>query len=121
LEISFLNINDLIGQDFSNSLERSESMLSDTLGDEVDGLIDSSQWGHINCLLSDDTSSANSGGIFSGTSLDNGVNKHFKRVSSSKEMDDFKSMSHNSDGFNLFTSVSSVELEGSYKSLNNWA
>lgn len=121
LDVSFLDVDDLIGKDFSNALLTSESVLSGSLGDKVDGSIDSSEGRNIDSLLSDDTTGSNSGGIFSGTSLNDGSNKDFKRVSSGKEMNDLEGVSYNSDGLNLFTSVSAVELEGSDQSLNDRA
>lgn len=96
-------------------------MLSNTLGDQIDGLVDSSQGRHIDSLLSDDTTCTNSGGIFSWASLDDRVDEYFKRVSSGEQVDDLKSMSDDSDGLDLLTSVSSVELEGSDQSLDNGA
>lgn len=121
LDVSFLNVDDFVGKDFSNALLTSEGVLSGTLSDKVDGSIDSSEGRNIDSLLSDDTTGSNSGGIFSGTSLNDGSNKDLKRVSSGKEMDDLEGVSYDSDGLNLFTSVSAVELEGSDQSLNDGA
>ncbi len=96
-------------------------MLSDTLGDQVDGLVHSPQGRNVDSLLSDNTSSTNSGRIFSGSGLDDGIDEDLKGVSSGEEVDDFEGVSHDSDGLNLLTSVSSVELEGSDKALNDGA
>jgi hypothetical protein len=72
-------------------------------------------------LLPHHTSSANSGRVLSGAGLDDGVDENLKGVSSSQEMDDFKGVPDDSDGFHLLTSVSSVELKGSDESLNDRA
>lgn len=119
MDVSFLNVDDFVGEDFSNALLTSEGVLSGSLGDKVNSSIDSSEGGDVDSLLSDNTTGTNSGGIFSGTSLNEGSNKDLKWVSSSKEMDDLEGVPHDSDGFNLFTSVSAVELEGSDQSLND--
>ena len=120
LKISFLNVDELISQNLSNTLLGSEGMLSHSLGDQIDGLIDSSEGRNVHSLLSHNTTSSNSGGVLSGTSLDNCVDKHLKGVSSGKEINNLKSMSDNSDSLHLFTSVSPVELERSDETLNNW-
>jgi hypothetical protein len=119
LDVSFLNVDDFVGKDFGNALLTSEGVLSGTLGDKVDGGIDSSEGGDVDSLLSDDTTGTDSGGVFSGTSLDDGSDEDLKRVSSGEEMDDLEGVPHDSDGFHLFTSVSAVELEGSDQSLND--
>jgi hypothetical protein len=121
LDVSFLNVDDFVSKDFSNTLLTSESVLSGTLGDKVDSSINSSEGGNIDSLFSNNTTGTNSGGIFSGTSLNDGSNEDLKRISSSKKMDDLEGVPHDSDGFNLFTSVSAVELKGSDQSLNDGA
>ena len=96
-------------------------MLSSTLGDQVDGLVDTSQGGDINCLFSHNTTCTDSGGILSRSCLQQGSNKHLQRVLACKEVDDFEGVSDDSDGFGLLTSVSAVELEGSNETFNNGA
>ena len=96
-------------------------MLSNTLGDKIDGLVDSSQGRNVDCLLSDHTASTDSGGIFSWAGLHDSVDEYFKGVSSGQEVDDLKSMSDDSDGLDLLTSVSSVELKGADEPLNDGA
>lgn len=121
LDVSLLNINDLISQNLSNALLGSESVLPSALGDQVDGLVDSSEGRDINCLLSNHTSSANSGWIFSWSCKHKCANQYFQGISSCEEVDDLECMSDDSDGFNFLSCVSSVELEGSNKSLDDGA
>ena len=121
LQVSLLNVDQLVSQNLGNGLLGPKGMLSHSLGDQVDGLVDSSEGGNVNCLLSHHTTSSNSGGILSGTGLNDSVDENLKRVSSGEEVDDLKSMPHNSDGLNLLTSVSSVELERADKSFNDGA
>ena len=46
----------------------------------------------------------------------NGLDKHFEWVSSSQKVNDFESVSDDSDGLDFLTSVSAVELEGTDES-----
>jgi hypothetical protein len=121
LEVALLDVDELVGQHFSNGLLGPEGVLTDSLGDQVDGLVDSSEGRHVHCLLSNHTTSTDSGGVLSGTGLHDGVHEDLKRVSSGEEMDDLEGVPHNTDGLDLLTSVPAVELEGSNESLDDGA
>jgi len=62
-------------------------------------------------LLSGNTSRSDLGGVFSWASELDGSDEDFKWVSSGQEVDDFESVSDDSDGLDLLTGVSAVELE----------
>jgi len=85
-------------------------MLSGSLGNQIDSLIDSSQRRNVNSLLSDDTASSNSSWIFSRTSQQQSIDNDLQGISASEQMDDLECVSYDSDGLSLFTSVSAVEL-----------
>ncbi len=121
LQIALFNVDQLVSQNLSNGLLGPESVLTDTLGDEVDGLVDSPEGRHVHCLFPNHTSSTNSGGVFSGTGLDDCVDENLKRVPSSKEVDDLEGVPDNSDGLHLLTGVPAVELEGADESLDDGA
>ena len=121
LQVALLNVDKLIGKDLSNGLLGPEGMLTNSLGDQVDGLVDSSEGRHIYCLLSNHTTSTDSGGVLSRAGLHNSVDEDLKRVSSGKEMDDLEGVPDNTNGLDLLTSVPAVELEGSNESLDDGA
>ena len=121
MDVVLLNVDDLISQTFSDSLSSFEWVLSGSLGDQVDGLVDSSQRRYVNGLLSDNTTSSDSSWIFSRTSQQQSIDNYLQRISASEQMDDLECVSDNSDGFSLFTSVSAVELEWAYKTFDNGA
>lgn len=52
---------DLVGEGFRHGLVGSERGLSGALHDEVDSLVDSSEWGDVNSLSSHGTSGTDSG------------------------------------------------------------
>ena len=113
---------DLISQSFRHGLVGSECALSGSLADQVDSLIDSSEWGDIDGLSSDGTTGTNSCGVFSGSTLNDGLEKYLKWVLAGEEVDDLKTLSENSYG-HLFFTVLSVHTnhEGVDESLGNWA
>lgn len=96
-------------------------MLTSTLGDQVNSLIDSSQRRNVNGLLTHNTAGSDSGRILTRSTHQQGSDKHLQWVFAGQEIDDLECVADNSDGFCLFTSVSAVELEGSYESFNNGA
>ena len=121
LEVALLNIDQLVSKDFGNGLLGPEGVLTDSLGDQVDSLVHSSQGRHVNSLLSHHTTSSDSGGVFSGASLDDGIDENLEGVSSGEEVDDFEGVPDDADGLDLLTSVSSVELEGADEPLDDGA
>lgn len=100
---------------------RSEACVSGSLAHEIDSLVDSSQWGNIDGLSSDGTSGTDSGGIFSGSSLNDSFKENLEWVGTGEEVNDFKGLSEDSDSHLLFTILSVVtnhDLIG--ESLSNW-
>lgn len=96
-------------------------MLSGALGNQVDGLVDSSHGRNVDGLLSDNTSSSDSSGVFSGACLDDCVDENFEGVFACKEINNLESVPDDSDGLNFFSCISSVELHASDQSLDNRA
>ena len=109
----FVDVEDFVGQTFSNGLLGSERVGSDSVGQKVDGLVDSSHGGNVDGLLFNLTSSSDSGGVFSWAGKLDGSDEDFKGVSSGQKVDDFEGVSDDSDGLDFLTSVSAVELHGS--------
>jgi len=98
-----------------------DGTVASSVGDQLDSLVDSSEGRNIDSLLSYDTSSSDTGGVFSGASLQNGVNEDFKGVLAGKEMNDLESVSHDSDGFDFLSGIAAVELHGANKSFDDGA
>ena len=95
LEVALLDVDELVSQNFSNGLLRPEGVLADSLGDQVDSLVDSSEGRHVHCLLSNHTSSTNSGGVFSGRTVSNCFEENLYWIFSSLQMDDLKGLLNN--------------------------
>jgi hypothetical protein len=66
---------------------------------------------HVYSLLPHDTSSADSCGILSWTSLDNGFDEHFERVSACEQVNDFEGVPDYADSLDFLSGIAAVELE----------
>ena len=64
---------DFISKDLTHGFVGSEAGVSGSFTHEVDSLVDSSEWGDINSLSSDSSSGTNSGGVLSGTTLNDSL------------------------------------------------
>lgn len=67
------SVDQLLSQALSNGLYVSESSLAGTNGKERDGLVDAAEGRHIDGLSADGTCGTDSGGVFTGTAVDDGV------------------------------------------------
>ena len=114
-------VDDLVGEAFREGLHGSEGVGSNTLQHQVNALVDSSKRGDIDSLSSNGTSGSNSGGVFSGSSLGDGVNEDLDWVLTGGEVDDVKGLLDMSHGQLLFTVVSSLHHDGVDESLDNGA
>ena len=113
---------DLVGQSLGHRLVASERRLSGSLADQINSLVDSSQWRHIDGLSSNGTSGSNSRGVLSGSGLDDGLEENLKRVLSGQQVDDLESLLEDSHGHLLFTVLSVVTNHDLIdKSLGDWA
>lgn len=114
-------VDELLSEAFSDGLDVSEGGLTGTDGQKGNGLVDSSHWRDIDGLSSDGTGRTNSGGVFSWTSVDNGVNDNLDWVLVGQEVDDLKGVLDNSDSLELLTVVTAVHHHGVGQTLNDWA
>lgn len=119
LHVTFLTVDDLISETFSNGFIVLESSLPSSTCQKIDSLIDSSNGGNIHSLFSHSTSTTDSSGIFSRASNLDGRYENLNGVSASQQVNDFESMSNNSDSFDFLACISAMELHGSNQSLNN--
>jgi hypothetical protein len=112
---------DFIGKDFAHGLNGSERGLSGTLSDQVDSLVHSSEGWNVDCLSSDDTTGTDSGWVFSGTTIADGVDDNLKWVLTSGESKNFEGLSHDSDCQLLLATVSTLAHQSIHKTFDKWA
>ena len=114
-------VHDLISQALSTRLDVSEGTVSSTLSDQRKGLINSSEWGDIDSLSSDNTTRSDTGGVFSGTSVLDGINEDLDRILIGQKMNDLEGLLDDSDSHLLLTVVATLHHHRVDESLNNGA
>jgi hypothetical protein len=77
---SLCSVDQLFSQALSNRLDVSESGFTGTDCEESDGLVDTAERGDIDGLTTDGTSRSDTGGIFAGSAVDNGIDRNLDGV-----------------------------------------
>ncbi|QBM90592.1 hypothetical protein METSCH_F01760 [Metschnikowia aff. pulcherrima] len=114
-------VDQLLGQALGNGLDVSERSLSGTDGQQGNGGVDSSQWRDIDSLSSDSTGRTDSGGVLSGTRVDNSIDNNLQWVLLGEHVDDLQGVLDDSDGLQLLTVVLTVHHQRVSQSLNDRA
>jgi len=81
----------------------SEGGLSGSLAKQVDSLVDSSERRNVDSLSSDGTTGSDTGGVLSGTGLNDGLKDDVEGVLISEQVDNLKSLLENADSLLLLT------------------
>jgi hypothetical protein len=81
------SVDQLLSKALSDGLDVPEGGLTGTNGEERNGLVDTTKRRHIDSLSADGTGATNTGGVFTGTAVDNGVYGDLKRVGVSGDVD----------------------------------
>lgn len=115
------SVDELLGEALGNGLDVSEGSLSSSNGQERDSLVDSSERRHIDSLSSDSSRRTDSSRVFSGTTVDDGVDHNLQRVEVGEQVDDLQSVLDDSHGLELLTVVSAVHHQGVGETLDNGA
>jgi len=114
-------IDELIGQALGDGLDVTESGFTSTSAQKPDSLVDTSEGRDIDGLTSDSTSTSDTGRIFTGTRVDNGLKKNLDGVLSGGEVDDLESVLDDSDGHEFLAVVATVHHERVNETLNDGA
>lgn len=70
---SLSGVDQLLSEALSNGLDVAESGLTGTDGEEGDGLVDAAEGRDIDGLATDGTGGTDTGGVFAGTAVDDGI------------------------------------------------
>ena len=74
------SVNELFCQTLGNALDVSEGGLAGTDGEERDGLVDAAERRHIDGLTTDSTGGSDTGAVFAGSAVNDGVNSDLDGV-----------------------------------------
>jgi len=115
------SVDELISEALSDALDVAEGAVADTLGHEVEGLVDTTERGDINSLTLDSASGADTGGILTRGGVDDGINEDLDGVLAGGEGDDLKSVLDDTEGHDLLARVAAVHHHAVDKTLNDGA
>ena len=102
------SIDDLVSKAFCDRLHATERSFTGSLADQVDCLVYSTEWRNINGLPTNDTTRADTGGVFTSAGVGNGIDEYLNGVLAGEEVNQFHSLLDNSDSHLLFTVVPST-------------
>lgn len=74
-------------------------------------MVDTTKRGNINSLTTDSSLGTNTGRVFTGTSVDNGINEDLERVLVRQQVNNLKGVLKDTDGHELLPVVSPVHHE----------
>jgi hypothetical protein len=74
------SVDELFSQALGNGLDVAESGLTGTDGEEGDGLVDTAERRDIDGLATDGTGGTDTGGVFAGSAVDDGINDNLDGV-----------------------------------------
>jgi hypothetical protein len=134
-------VDELLSKALSNRLDVAESGLTGTDGQEGNGLVDTAEGRDIDGLATDGTGGTDTGGVFAGTAVDNGVNGNLDGVLVGHDVDlygllaylkrskslfrksthDLEGVGDNADGHDLLSVVAAVHHEGVGETLDDGA
>ena len=118
---SLRSVDDLISEALSDGLGVLEGRGAGSLGDKVNGGVDTTEGGNIDGLTANGTLRSDTGGVLTGASVHDGIAQNLDGVGSGQEVDDLESVTHDTDSHELLTVVTAVHHEGVGHALNNGA
>jgi len=102
-------------------LDVPERRLTSTNGQESDGLIDPPKRRHIDSLTPDGTSRTDTGGVLTGTAVNDSVNGNLDGVLVGGDVDDGESVIDDTDSHELLSVVAAVHHQGVGETLDDGA
>lgn len=115
------SVDDLISQALSHALDVTEGSLASTSGDQGNTQVDATEGRDVDGLTTDSTGVTNTGGVFTGTSVDDGINQDLDGVSIGQQVDDLHGLLHDADGKELLTVVATAHHQGVGHTLDDGA
>jgi hypothetical protein len=116
-------VDELIGEALGHGLEVAEGGFAGTLAHEVDGLIDTAERGDVDGLATDDTTGTDTGRVFAGSTLGDGVNDDLDGVGGvlGGEVSDLEGVADDADSEELLAVGAHFEHEAVDEALNDGA
>eukprot|EP00954_Amorphochlora_amoebiformis_P030026 1394014-Amorphochlora_amoeboformis.AAC.1 len=105
VDLVLRGIHDLIGEALGDGLERAEGGGTGAHGHVMDGNVGAAKGGYIHGLTTRDTSGTNSGGVFAGSGVHNGVDVDYDGVFLGHDVYEVEAVLDDTDGHDLLAGV----------------
>jgi len=115
------SVDQLLSKALGNALDVAERGLTGTDGEEGDTLVDTAEGRNIDGLATDGTGGTDTGGVFTGTAVDDGIDGDLDGVLVGHDVDDLESVSNDTDSHELLSVVAAVHHERVGEALNDGA
>mmetsp|Transcript_16199 Transcript_16199/g.29129 ORF Transcript_16199/g.29129 Transcript_16199/m.29129 type:complete len:207 (-) Transcript_16199:37-657(-) len=115
------SVYDLVSEAFGNGLKTAERSKTSTSGHHVNGDVHPTQRRDIDGLSPRNTSGTDTCGIFTRTSVHDGVDVHLDRVLLCHDVDEVEAVLDDANSHQLLTSVAAVHHHGADKALDDRA
>lgn len=102
------SVDDFISQALGDALDVTEGSFTGTSGDQGDPAVDTTKGRHIDSLTTDSTSVTDTGRVFTGPSVDDGIDEDLDGVGVGEQVDDFHGLLHDADSHEFLTVVAAV-------------
>jgi len=115
------SVDQLLSKALGNALDVAERGLTGTDGEEGDTLVDTAEGRDIDGLATDGTGGTDTGGVFTGTAVDDGIDGDLDGVLVGHDVDDLESVSDDAHSHELLSVVTAVHHERVGETLNDGA
>ena len=112
---------ELLGQALGHSLEVAERGLPGAGGEEVEGVVDPAEGGHVDGLATDDAGASDAGGVLPGTGVDDGIDDDLDGVLVSEEVDNLQGVLDDADGHELLSGGAALLHDAAGEALDDGA
>lgn len=114
-------VDKLVSKALRDGLRVVESRLAGADGEEGDSLVDTAEGRDVDSLATDGTLRTDTGRVFPGAGVDDGVNKDLDGVLLGDEVDDLESVLNDADGHDLLAVVAAVHHKAGMSASRNTA
>merc|ERR1740128_155174 len=114
-------VDQLVGQALGDGLDVTESSLPGSGAQQPDSLIDPPKGRDIDGLTPNGSLTSDTGGVLTGSGVDDGIDQDLEGVLSAERVDDLEAVLNNPDGHQLLAVVSAVHHEGVHQPLHDGA
>jgi hypothetical protein len=114
-------VDELLGEALGHGLEVAEARVARPGREQVQGVVDAAEGGHVDRLAADDSGPADAGRVLAWSRVDDGVHHDLDRVLVGEEVDDLERVLDGPDRHELLPAVPALAHEAAHEALDDGA